>query len=255
MKTQAELTELLDFIGEYATYLLGSGVHTSRVVRNARRIGASQSVDVRLTTFQRTSILTVREEGNPQVVTQVVEIPHLPISFERNSDLSALSWDACDLRLSLAEIRRRYDEIVARPRLDPIFTLILVGLANASFCRLFGGEWCAVGIVFTATLLGFYLKQRMQAKGFNHYVIFIASAFAASMYASVAMIFDTTSEVAIATSVLYLIPGVPLINGVIDIVEGHVLNGIARLTSALMLIVCIAVGLACTLMIVKNGLL
>ena len=60
----------------------------------------------------------------------------------------------------------------------------------------------------------------MQAKGFNHYVIFIASAFAASMYASVAMIFDTTSEVAIATSVLYLIPGVPLINGVIDIVEG-----------------------------------
>ena len=33
MKTQAELTELLDFIGEYATYLLGSGVHTSRVVR------------------------------------------------------------------------------------------------------------------------------------------------------------------------------------------------------------------------------
>ena len=95
----------------------------------------------------------------------------------------------------------------------------------------------------------------MQAKGFNHYVIFIASAFAASMYASVAMIFDTTSEVAIATSVLYLIPGVPLINGVIDIVEGHVLNGIARLTSALMLIVCIAVGLACTLMIVKNGLL
>ena len=153
------------------------------------------------------------------------------------------------------QTERRYDEIVARPRLDPIFTLILVGLANASFCRLFGGEWCAVGIVFTATLLGFYLKQRMQAKGFNHYVIFIASAFAASMYASVAMIFDTTSEIAIATSVLYLIPGVPLINGVIDIVEGHVLNGIARLTSALMLIVCIAVGLSCTLMIVKNGLL
>ena len=153
------------------------------------------------------------------------------------------------------QAERRYDEIVARPRLDPIFTLILVGLANASFCRLFGGEWCAVGIVFTATLLGFYLKQRMQAKGFNHYVIFIASAFAASMYASVAMIFDTTSEIAIATSVLYLIPGVPLINGVIDIVEGHVLNGIARLTSALMLIVCIAVGLSATLLMVKDSLL
>ena len=255
MKTRQELTEILDFIADYATYLLASGVHTSRVIRNSQRIGQSQGVDIQLSSFQKSTILTVRDDATGEAVTRVVKIPALPISFERNSDLSALSWDACDLRLSLAEIRRRYDEIVARPRLDPIFTLILVGLANASFCRLFGGEWCAVGIVFTATLLGFYLKQRMQAKGFNHYVIFIASAFAASMYASVAMIFDTTSEVAIATSVLYLIPGVPLINGVIDIVEGHVLNGIARLTSALMLIVCIAVGLACTLMIVKNGLL
>ena len=128
-------------------------------------------------------------------------------------------------------------------------------LFSHPLCRLFGGDWFAVSIVFTATLLGFFLRQRMQARGFNHYVIFIASSFAASMYASVALMFDTTSEVALATSVLFLSPGVPLINGVIDIVEGHVLNGIARLASALMLIICIAIGLSCTLMIVKNGLL
>ena len=146
MKTQAELTELLDFIGEYATYLLGSGVHTSRVVRNARRIGASQSVDVRLTTFQRTSILTVREEGNPQVVTQVVEIPHLPISFERNSDLSSLSWEAVDRRLPLDVIREKFRKLTAKPRMDPMFVLMVVGLANASFCKLFNGDWVAVGI-------------------------------------------------------------------------------------------------------------
>lgn len=255
MKTQAELTELLDFIGEYATYLLGSGVHTSRVVRNARRIGASQSVDVRLTTFQRTSILTVREEGNPQVVTQVVEIPHLPISFERNSDLSALSWDALDDRLPLDEIRRRYGELIDKPRIDPIFVLVTVGLANASFCRLFGGDWTAAGIVFTATLVGFAARQRMQAHGVNHFLIFIISAFMASLCASAALRFDCTAETALATSVLYLVPGVPLINGVIDIVEGHILIGFSRLINALLLIICIAIGLSATLLMVKNSLL
>ena len=255
MKTQAELTELLDFIGEDATYLLGSGVHTSRVVRNARRIGASQSVDVRLTTFQRTSILTVREEGNPQVVTQVVEIPHLPISFERNSDLSALSWDALDDRLPLDEIRRRYGELIDKPRIDPIFVLVTVGLANASFCRLFGGDWTAAGIVFTATLVGFAARQRMQAHGVNHFLIFIISAFMASLCASAALRFDCTAETALATSVLYLVPGVPLINGVIDIVEGHILIGFSRLINALLLIICIAIGLSATLLMVKNSLL
>ena len=38
MKTRQELTEILDFIAEYATYLLGSGVHTSRVIRNSQRL-------------------------------------------------------------------------------------------------------------------------------------------------------------------------------------------------------------------------
>ena len=254
MKTQAELTELLDFIGEYATYLLGSGVHTSRVVRNARRIGASQSVDVRLTTFQRTSILTVREEGNPQVVTQVVEIPHLPISFERNSDLSSLSWEAVDRRLPLDVIREKFRKLTAKPRMDPMFVLMVVGLANASFCKLFNGDWVAVGIVFTSTLAGFSARQQLTKAGVNHFIIFILSAFVASC-ASSALRFDCTAETAIATSVLFLVPGVPLINGVIDIVEGHVLIGCSRLIGALLLILCIAVGLSVTLLMVKGSLL
>ena len=241
MKTQAELTELLDFIGEYATYLLGSGVHTSRVVRNARRIGASQSVDVRLTTFQRTSILTVREEGNPQVVTQVVEIPHLPISVAR--------------RLPLDVIREKFRKLTAKPRMDPMFVLMVVGLANASFCKLFNGDWVAVGIVFTSTLAGFSARQQLTKAGVNHFIIFILSAFVASLCASSALRFDCTAETAIATSVLFLVPGVPLINGVIDIVEGHVLIGCSRLIGALLLILCIAVGLSVTLLMVKGSLL
>ena len=255
MKTQAELKAIARFVAEYATRLMGSGVHTSRVVRNTKRLGEALGVRVIVSAFQKVVNFSVVDDESGEVCTEAADIPPLPISFELNAELSALSWEAYDERLPLGEIERRDREIVARPRLDPIFTLVLVGLANASFCRLFGGDWFAVSIVFTATLIGFFLKQGMQARGFNHYVIFIASAFVASMYASVALTFDTTSDVAIATSVLFLIPGVPLINGVIDIVEGHILNGIARLTSALMLIVCIAIGLSGTLMIVKSALL
>ena len=58
MKTRQELTEILDFIAEYATYLLGSGVHTSRVIRNSQRIGASQGVDLQLSSFQKSTIIT-----------------------------------------------------------------------------------------------------------------------------------------------------------------------------------------------------
>ena len=52
MKTRQELTEILDFIADYATYLLASGVHTSRVIRNSQRSGQSQGVDIQLSSFQ-----------------------------------------------------------------------------------------------------------------------------------------------------------------------------------------------------------
>jgi uncharacterized membrane protein YjjP (DUF1212 family) len=55
--------------------------------------------------------------------------------------------------------------------------------------------------------------------------------------------------------VLYLIPGVPLINGVIDIVEGHTLTGISRLTNALLLIFSVAIGMSMTLLLVRDSLL
>ena len=230
MKTRQELTEILDFIADYATYLLASGVHTSRVIRNSQRIGQSQGVDIQLSSFQKSTILTVRDDATGEAVTRVVKIPALPISFERNSDLSALSWDALDDRLPLDEIRRRYGELIDKPRIDPIF-------------------------VFTATLVGFAARQRMQAHGVNHFLIFIISAFMASLCASAALRFDCTAETALATSVLYLVPGVPLINGVIDIVEGHILIGFSRLINALLLIICIAIGLSATLLMVKNSLL
>ena len=255
MKTSTELTQIADFVAEYATYLLGSGVHTSRVIRNSRRIGKSQGIDIQLSAFQKSIVMTAHDDSTGENITRVVGIPALPISFERNSDLSALSWEAVDEHLSLDEIRARYERLITKPSIDPIFVLLTVGLANASFCRLFGGDWTAMSIVFTSTLVGFVAKQRMQAHKVNHFIIFILSAFIASLCASAALSFDCTAEICLATSPLFLVPGVPLINGIIDILDGHVLIGFSRIVNAMSLIVCIAVGLSMTLIMVKDNLL
>ena len=255
MKTTTELTQIADFVAEYATYLLGSGVHTSRVIRNSQRIGKSQGIDIQLSAFQKSIVMTAHDDSTGENITRVVGIPALPISFERNSDLSALSWEAVDKQLTLDEVRSRYERLIAKPSIDPIFVLLTVGLANASFCRLFGGDWTAMSIVFTSTLVGLAAKQRMQAHKVNHFIIFILSAFIASLCASAALSFDCTAHICLATSPLFLVPGVPLINGIIDILDGHVLIGFSRLVNAMSLIVCIAVGLSMTLIMVKDSLL
>ncbi|HSQ41565.1 MAG TPA: threonine/serine exporter family protein [Fibrobacteraceae bacterium] len=255
MKTKEELKRLLDFISEYATCLMGSGVHTSRVVRCSQRVGVSQDVEVNFTTFQKSMVMSVRDQENGEVTTRVVAIPALPINFHLNADLGTLSWEAIDEGLGLEEIRRRYALARKKAPINPKLTLAMVSLANASFCKLFGGDPMAVVVVLVATLLGFSLKAQLQKQGVNHFINFMISAFVTSFVASASLWLHCSHEIALATSVLFLVPGVPLINGVVDIVEGHVLIGFSRLVNALLLILCLAIGLSATLLMIKDNLL
>ena len=255
MDTNESLTAISKFIVEYSSRLMAAGAHTSRVVRNSKRIGEALGTEVKMSVLHKNIIITVSYKDTLEAINEVIDIPAYHISFEYNSELSALSWEALDKHLSLEEIMAKYRKIVSSPMIHPLFVLLLVGFANAAFCKLFGGDTISMGIVFSATITGFFLKQQMQKKKINHYIIFIVSAFVSSLCASTSLIFDTTSEIALATSVLYLVPGVPLINGVIDIVEGYVLTGFARLTEAALLIINIAIGLLFTLLLVKNSLI
>jgi len=255
MKSAEEIKDFTRFIAEYATSLLGSGVHTSRVLRNSGRIASSMGLQVHMTTFQKSIIMTVADADGSPVHTEVLKIPGMPISFEYNSELSSLSWEAFDKHLSLEELRIKYEEIKGRPKMASWLLILLVGLANASFCRLFGGDLGAILIVFVTTMLGFFLRLQLQKHGVNHFIVFTTAAFVTSLTASSALLFDATAEIAVATSVLYLIPGVPLINGVIDILEGHTLTGVSRLIQAFLLVLCIAAGLSLSIFMFQNSLL
>ncbi len=254
--TQEYIIEIANFIARYLSYMLGAGVHTSRVVRNSKRIGTALGVDVSIHTSQKTATLTVSDHDSQVFSTKVVDIPAFPISFEWNADLSALSWAAHDEKLSLEAIEHKFEEIISKPKMNPVFVLFMASLANASFCRLFGGDIWAMLITFTATMVGFFTRQHLTRRKVNHYIVFIVSAFVASICASTALALGIeTAEIALATSVLYLVPGVPLINGLIDITDGHIQIGISRFVNAFMLIICIAIGMSVTLMLVKDSLL
>ena len=157
MKTSESLLSIGKFIAEYSAHLMGAGVHTSRVVRNSKRLGEAFGLDVKLGVFHKNIILTIIDKETNEACNEVIDIPAHPISFEHNSELSALSWEAVDHHLSLEELKEKYKKIISAPMMHPLFVLILVGFANASFCKLFGGDLISMGIVFSATLFGVFI--------------------------------------------------------------------------------------------------
>lgn len=252
-----QLKSLALFLSEYATTLLASGVHTSRVVRNSSRIAASFGFQVFITMFQRTIILTIRTTDGDHSYSMVSAVKHLPISFEVNSDLSALSWEAYDNHLTLPELWEKFHQLMAKPHINQWLLLLLVSIGNAAFCRLFGGDLIACVGVCCATAIGFRLRQLLLKQHLNHYFVWFLSALTAALSVTPLVLLDwgATPEIAMATSVLYLVPGVPLINGIIDIIEGHVLAGVSRTINALLLIVCLSLGLLCALLLIGGNVL
>ncbi len=92
------------FVAEYAAHLMGCGIHTSRVIRNTKRIGEALDFDVKISVFQKSIILTILDNESQHTFSEVIEIPALPISFKHNSELSALSWEAVDSHLNFEKI-------------------------------------------------------------------------------------------------------------------------------------------------------
>jgi uncharacterized membrane protein YjjP (DUF1212 family) len=92
---------------------------------------------------------------------------------------------------------------------------------------------------------GLFVRQEALKVKFNPYVCVYFAAFSASFMAGMAEHFQIGAdpEKAFATSVLFLVPGVPLINSVTDMMDGNIQNGMVRAMNGLMISFAIAMGI------------
>ena len=236
------------FLAEYASTMMAVGAQTSRIQLNTVRMAHSFGYHINLLIFPKTLSITLLDAEHNRSYTYIKKTPAMGINFKANMKLSALSWKAFDHKLPINELWRMFKLIVKEKRENPWVVLLMVSFANACFCRLFDGNLTSMLIVWVATFVGFFVRQQLILRGINHLAVFVICAFVSTMIGVTDFLFfhGGTEDISLGTSMLYLIPGVPLINGVMDIVDGHALDGIARLTNACLLIICIAVGLSAT---------
>lgn len=242
------------FLADYVKWLWGCGATCTRIEKNVDRIAHHFGYDIDLTLLPRhaTIVLTGRE-GPHECVALTTSLRPCAINFDLNSRLSALSWNVVDNQLSIDSARHQFDHIISRRYSVEWTTLLLVSLANASFCRLFGGDAAAMAVVFLSTMAGFILKTVLTGRKLDQRVVFFLCAMLSSTLSASALVFSLgdTPGIALATSVLYLIPGVPYINSASDMIARHYLCAFYRFMDALILTGCLSLGLCAGLMIMN----
>lgn len=252
--THKHLKELCRFLSEYAAKLLSSGTTTIRTEKNVVRIAESYGALADFAVLPNEIMLTLWDGKREHSYTVNCKISETSLNFDTITRLSALSWKISDNNLSLDEAWKEYENILRVPRLPFPLVTFLVGCANASFCRLFNGDWIAMAIVFVATVCGFYLKHEMIIKqGLNVQFSIIASSCLSAIISCSGYVFgwSGTPDIALATSVLWLVPGIPFINAMSDLIYGHYVCCLSRFIQAIITTISLSLGLCLALMIMQ----
>ena len=238
-----DVRETCLFLSEYAVQLFGSGCTCIRLEKIMKRIAASLGMSVEFSILPRHIHITV-SQGTTDF-TSVVGIRDLPISYSRITDLSRLSWQIADGKLDFEEARAVLPRVCNCSCVNPWMLTTLVSIANASFCRLFNGGPLAMAVVFIATFAGFLLKRLLLSRHIDMRVTVFLCAFLSSLIASGASVSGIvdTPDIAVATSVLYLVPGIPFINSFCDLIDRHYLCAFGRAMNAAVLLCCLSLGL------------
>lgn len=241
--------ELLLDIG---STLMISGANCGRIDRNIKRIADVLGLDIESFFSFNGIILTTKMKDNPsEKATHYKRLPSHGVHFGILTETSLLSWRAVSDGLSYEEIYQEFENIKKIKHHNRYQTLILVALACASLCLLAGGDLIDASFALVGSFLGLFTRQELIKKKFNLMIAIILASLVTCVVCSVNVFFNIGAmpEKGLATAVLYLIPGVPLVNGVTDFIEGYVTTGLARGFHAGFILLCIAVGMAISILI------
>jgi uncharacterized membrane protein YjjP (DUF1212 family) len=236
---------------EIGAVLMSSGASTNRIRVTLERIASGLGYGIELLITQRALMLTIIEKDQQHFFSRLKRISPHGVNFRIVSGISHLSWYVMEQNWTVAQISEELLRLKSLPHYPRLVVLGLVGLAGSAFCNIFGGGPIEMTVAFIATVAGLFIRQEAMKKKFNPYLCVFFAAFAASLIAGLAEFFHIglQPDKAFATSVLFLVPGVPLINSVSDLMDGNIQNGIVRAVNGMMIAFSIAMGLFAVKMI------
>ncbi|NJN26384.1 MAG: threonine/serine exporter family protein [Cyclobacteriaceae bacterium] len=245
-----DIKELGKTLLQIGTLLMTSGANSRRIRTTIDRISEAFEVSTELLITHRALMITIHDSDEDYHHSSLKRTSPHGVNFRMLSGISRMSWRVLDEGWSLRQINEEVGRLVALPHYHRLVILLMVSLAGASFCRLFGGSWLDMLVTFGATFGGLFIRQETVKRNFNPYLCIFFGAFVASLIAGGFLKFgEGISEHALATSVLFLVPGVPLINSFSDLIDGNIMNGIVRSVNGLMISFAIALGLLLAMLV------
>jgi uncharacterized membrane protein YjjP (DUF1212 family) len=246
----AALTEAVDVLMQFGGLMLRTGTEAFRVRQRMGQLARAMGIDTLAAHVLLGSIsVTARRGGG--YVTLVDEIAPLGIDARQLGELERLARDARP-GLSAAELRDKLKAITAKPPVFPIaITAIAVGVACGAFSYLNDGGPSEIAVAFVGGAVGQLLRSLLFRRRLNQFAVTALCAIVASGIYCLIMGALAGAGLAVPrhgagfiSSSLFLVPGFPLIAGMLDLLQHQTLAAVARLAYGTTVLLSAAFGLS-----------
>ena len=216
--------------------LMKSGASAYRIKASMARLAKAVGLKEHHAQVTFTEISTSSyTEGNFR--TEVAEQRTMGINAHKIDQLGKFISELPE-RITPAEANAELDRIDSA---KPLYTRWMLALASAVACAGFAflnrGGLVECSVVFLAAGAGQFLRSTLLKRGVSHLATWMACGFlAAGLYIAVvnvlvaAGLVSPNHMIGFISSVLFLVPGFPMVTGMLDISRMDFLAGISRLT-------------------------
>ncbi len=225
--------------------LLLNGADTAQVEMAVARFAAGFGCEAHLLVSYEALLLTI-VAGDDFRTKIGSRVPAMNVGMTAVGAVNRVVDDVERGRYGLAEARAALDAVEHRPpEYGRWLVVVALGLTAASLSRLFGGDWPTFAITWLAGAAGTWLRLELGRRRFNAIVIPFAAACLSGVIGGGAVLLGATAtpSLCLVAPGMIIVPGVPLINGVEDMIRNHMTLGIGRLGFAFLVTTAIALGL------------
>lgn len=237
MENQSD--KVLEFASEAGRVLLENGAEISRVEETMERIASNYGEEGEKFFVLSNGIFTT---GNSYANAEF--IPIKGARLDKVVAVNQLSRDIASQKLPLGEARKRLQQIQQTPSKPAWEQYLGAAFGCGGFCALFGGSLldCAASLL-AAVLLNLFV-MKLSTPYLSKTLGNICAGFLGTLLCIVFQSFGFGANLGnmVVGTLILLIPGVAFTNGLRDVANEDYLAGMTRLIDALMMFLCIAIG-------------
>ena len=251
----------LDLLLRTGCLLMESAADTSRTMRTMKRVAAYLGLPLeRLHIYIVYNMLMVNLSDTERSYTKFQRVERHGVNLDTLRQVSHLSCTALRQHYELKRYEQELNYIAHQPRnYSPWQVAVGGGLACGGFCIQFGCDWTAFFYAAIAAILGLRLRMLLNEKGSNAYVNIGIAAFVSTLLAWAFSLLSASAQTSLwlpqvlvsstpwhplLACALFIVPGVPLINFVSDMLTGFTQVGMTRAVNTLMMLLAMAFGIA-----------